>query len=177
VPIGSRSGINYQADFTEYKKILILKANTKSIRDVFAFFNHTIFTPNQSPPKGITGQVHEKREINAILRALEEDTDDDREGPDEDATGINSGRIVGETGGGISNGVVNKPSEEDEDEGIIYQGPVAGPSNLPIDVEAVTPINPADTAAAPKKPRSGRAQKSQTTATGDKGGRKTRSKR
>jgi hypothetical protein len=167
VPVGSRTGINYRADFLEYKKILILKAGSKSIRDVFAFFNRTVFSAEKSMFK-VEAQVRDVGATDAIMQALDIDSDASDEGSDVVITG-NGGDGIGE-----------EFEDSDDLENVIFLAPVAGPSNVthtsnPTHTSSPTHTpNPTHTEAeaeppmeaptVPEKPNGRRGQKSVTTA-------------
>ncbi|OBZ74322.1 hypothetical protein A0H81_05714 [Grifola frondosa] len=77
--VGSKSHINYQADFNAYKEILTRKAHTKSIKDLFNLYDKFVFS--DEPLENIAAVVADSHsnstDVADIMRLLDlEDTND-----------------------------------------------------------------------------------------------------
>lgn len=90
-PVGDRTKIKYRDDFNEYKKILIEKKNSKSIRSLFSWYNTALLDNHgeDTQPQD-DGSDEDDNEIQDALDQL-----DGSEDGDEQASGDHSGSESG----------------------------------------------------------------------------------
>ncbi|KIM78821.1 hypothetical protein PILCRDRAFT_90384 [Piloderma croceum F 1598] len=90
-PVGDRTKIKYRDDFNEYKKILIEKKNSKSIRSLFSWYNTALLDNHgeDTQPQD-DGSDKDDNEIQDALDQL-----DGSEDGDEQASGDHSGSESG----------------------------------------------------------------------------------
>jgi hypothetical protein len=89
-PVGDKTKIKYREDFNEYKKILIVGKNSKSIQALFDWYNAALLDNHgeDTQPQD-DGSDDDGNEIQDTLDQLE--GDDDGDDGDEQASGDNSG--------------------------------------------------------------------------------------